>query len=91
MFLSWKQLREAVGRHVSGRLPFDSDSSRIYLLAKPHLMDIHMAKLRLEAIGVALHKTYSLGVVAPKSLFVMKHETNIAAEAIPVLRFDASG
>jgi hypothetical protein len=91
VFLSWKQLREAVGRHVSSRLPFDSDSSSIYLLAKPHLIDIYMAKLRLDAIGVALHKAYSLGVVAPKSLLGMKCEANITAEAIPVLRFDASG
>jgi hypothetical protein len=91
MFLSWKQLREAVSRHVSSRLPLNSDSSRVYLLAKPHLVDIHVAKLCLDAICVTLNKAYSLRIVTPESLLGMKREADIAAEAIPVLRFDASG
>jgi hypothetical protein len=85
MFLSRKQLCEAVSRHVCSRLPFDCNSSRIYLLAKPHLVDIHMAKLRLDAISVTLNKAYSLRIVTLESLLSVKHEADILTEAIPVL------
>jgi hypothetical protein len=91
MFLLRKQLREAVSRHISSRLPLDRDSSGVYLLTKLHLVDIDIAKLRLDAIRVALHKAYSLGVVTLESLLSIKRKANIAAEAILVLRFDASG
>jgi hypothetical protein len=90
MFLTRKQLCEADSRHLSSRLPLDNDSSSVYLLAKPHLMDVDMAKLRLDAIDVALSEAYSLRVVTLESLLGMKCEANIAAESIPVLRFDAS-
>ena len=90
MFLSRKQLCEAIRRHLSSRLPLDSDSSGIYLLAKPHLVDIDVAKLCLDTVCVTLNKAYSLRVVTPKSLLSLKRESDIAAEAIPVLRFDAS-
>jgi hypothetical protein len=91
MFLLRKQLREAVGGHLSSRLPLDRDSSGVYLLTKPHLVDIDIAKLRLDAIRVALNKAYSLRIVTLESLLSMKREANIAAEAILVLRFNASG
>jgi hypothetical protein len=90
MFLTRKQLREAVGRRLSSRLPLDSDSSSVHLLAKPHLMDVDMAKLRLDAIGVSFDKAYSLRIVAPESLLGVKRESDVAAEAIPVLRFNTS-
>jgi hypothetical protein len=85
VFLTRKQLRIAVCRHLSSRLPLDSDSSSVYLLAKPHLMDIDVAKLCLDAIDVALSKAYSLRIVTPESLLGMKRKANIAAESIPVL------
>jgi hypothetical protein len=90
VFLSRKQLCEAVSRHLSSRLPFNIDSSRIYLLAEPHLMDINMAKLRLDAISVTFDKAYSLRIVTLESLLSMKREADVAAEAILVLRFNAS-
>jgi hypothetical protein len=90
VFLSRKQFSEAIGRHFSSRFPFNSESSCVYLLAKPHLMDINMAKLCLDAISVTFDKAYSLRVVAPESLLGMKHEANVVAEAIPILRFNAS-
>jgi hypothetical protein len=34
VFLSKKQLCEAVSRHLRSRLPLNSDSSRVFLLAK---------------------------------------------------------
>jgi hypothetical protein len=91
MFLSRKQLCKAVGGHLSSRLPLNCDSSGVYLLTKPHLVDIDMAKLRLDAICVALNKAYSLRIVTPESLLSMKCKADITAEAILVLRFDASG
>ena len=48
-------------------------------------MDIDMAKLRLDAISVTLDKAYGLRIVTPESLFGMKREADVAAEAIPVL------
>jgi hypothetical protein len=90
VFLSRKQFCEAVNRHFSSRLPLNSDSSREYLLAKPHLVDINMAKLRLDAISITFNKAYSLRIVIPESLLGMKHEADVAAETIPVLRFNAS-
>ena len=53
-------------------------------------MDIDMAKLRLDAISVTFDKAYGLRIVAPESLLSIKREANVAAEAIPVLRFNAS-
>ena len=90
VFLSRKQLCEAVSRHLSSRLPLNSDSSRFYLLAKPHLVDINMAKLRLNAISVTVDKAYGLRIVTLESLLSMKREADVAAEAILVLRFNAS-
>jgi hypothetical protein len=90
MFLSRKELCEAVSRHVSSRLPLNCDSSRIYFLAKSHLVDINMAKLRLDTISVTLNKAYSLRIVTLESLLSVKCKANIAAEAIAVLRFDSS-
>jgi hypothetical protein len=90
VFLSRKQLCEAVSRHLSSRLPLNSDSSRIHLLAEPHLMDINVTKLGLDPISVALYQAYSLSVVTPESLLGMKRKADVAAEAIPVLRFNAS-
>jgi hypothetical protein len=87
VFLSRKQFSEAVSRHLSSRLPLNSDSSRVYLLAKPHLVDINMAKLRLNAICVTFDKAYSLRVVTPESLLGVERKADVAAEAIPVLRF----
>jgi hypothetical protein len=84
VFLLRKQLCEAISRHRSSRLPFNSDSSSFYLLTEPHLMDINVTKLSLDSISVA-HQAYSLSVVTPKSLLGMKREANIAAESIPVL------
>jgi hypothetical protein len=54
VFLSRKQLCEAVSRHLSSRLPFNSDSSSFHLLAEPHLMDINVTKLGLDSFSVAL-------------------------------------
>ena len=85
VFLSRKQFSEAVSRHLSSGLPFDRDSSSVYLLAKPHLVDINMAKLYLDSISVTFNKAYSLSIVAPESLLGVKCEANVAAEAIPVL------
>jgi hypothetical protein len=85
VFLSRKQLSEAVGRHLSSRLLFNSDSSSFHLLAEPHLMNVNVAKLRLNTICVAFYKAYSLSVVTPKSLLSVEREANIAAESIPVL------
>jgi hypothetical protein len=85
VFLSRKQLSEAVGRHLSSRLPFNSDSSSFHLLAEPHLMNVNVAKLRLNTICVAFYKAYSLSVVTLKSLLSVEREANIAAESIPVL------
>jgi hypothetical protein len=45
-------------------------------------MDINMAKLGLDPISVALHKAYSLGIVAPKSLLCLKREVNVTTEAM---------
>ena len=90
VFLSRKQLCEAISRHLSSRLPFNSDSASVYLLAKPHLMDINMTKLGLDSISVTLNEAYSLCIVAPESLLGVKCEADVAAEAIPVLRFNAS-
>jgi hypothetical protein len=90
VFLLRKQLCEAVSRHLSSRLPLDIDSSRIYLLAEPHLIDIDMAKLCLDAISVTFDKAYSLRIVTLESLLSIKRKANIAAEAILVLRFNAS-
>jgi hypothetical protein len=47
-------------------------------------------KLRLDAIDVALSEAYSLRVVAPESLLSVKREADVAAEAIIILRFNAS-
>jgi hypothetical protein len=90
MFLLRKQLRKAVGGHLSSRLLLNRNSSRVYLLTKLHLVDINIAKLRLDAICVALNKAYSLRIVTLESLLSIKRKANIAAEAILVLRFDAS-
>jgi hypothetical protein len=90
MLLSRKQLCEAISRHLSSRLPLNSDSSRVYLLAKPHLVDIDVTKLCLDAICVTLNKAYSLRIVTLKSLLSVQRKANIAAEAILILRFDAS-
>jgi hypothetical protein len=60
VFLPRNQLCEAVSRHPSSRLPLNSDSSRVYLLAK----------LRLDAISVTFDKAYSLRIVAPESFLV---------------------
>jgi hypothetical protein len=62
---------------------------RIYLLAEPHLIDIDIAKLRLNAISVTFNKAYSLCIVIPETLLGMKREVDVAAEAVPVLRFNA--
>jgi hypothetical protein len=85
MFLTRNRLCKAVSRHLSSRFPLDSDSSNIYLLAKPHLMDVDMAKLCLNVINIALRKAYSLRIVTPEILLVVKCKADIAAEAIPVL------
>jgi hypothetical protein len=53
VFLSRKQLYEAVSRHVSSRLLLNCDCSRVYLLAKQYLVDINIAKLCLDAISLA--------------------------------------
>ena len=90
VFLLRKQLCEAISRHLSSRLLLNSDSSTVYLLAEPHLMDINMAKLRLDAISVTFDKAYSLRIVTLESLLSMKCEADVAAEAIPVLRFNTS-
>jgi hypothetical protein len=90
MLLTRKQLCEAVSRHLSSRLPFDSDSPSVYLLVKPHLMNIIVTKLCLDVIDVALSEAYSLRIVAPESLLGVKCEAVVAAEAIPILRFNAS-
>jgi hypothetical protein len=55
VLLPRKQLGEAISRHLSRRLPLDTNSSRVYLLAKPHLVDINVAKLCLDAICVTLN------------------------------------
>jgi hypothetical protein len=88
MLLSREQLCETISRHVGSRLPFNSNPSRAEFLTEPHLMDINMAKLGLDSISVALHKAYSLGIVAPKSLLCLKREANVAIEAIPVLQLN---
>jgi hypothetical protein len=85
MLLMRKQLCEAVGTHLSSRLPFDSDSSSIYLLTKPHQMDIDVTKLCLDAVDCALSEAYSLRIVTPESLLGVKREANVAAEAISIL------
>jgi hypothetical protein len=85
VFLSREQLCEAVSRHIHSRLPLNSDSPRIHLLAEPHLMNINVAKLGLDSISVALYQAYSLSVVTPESFLAIKGEANVAAEAIPVL------
>ena len=90
MFSLRKQLCEAISRHLSSRVLLNSDSSRICLLAKPHIVDINIAKLRLDTVCVTLNKAYSLRVVTLESFLSVKRESNIAAEAILVLRFDAS-
>jgi hypothetical protein len=53
-------------------------------------VDINMAKLCLDAISVTLNKAYCLRIVKLESLLSMKHEANVAAEAILVLQFEAS-
>ena len=53
-------------------------------------MDIDMAKLRLDAISVTLDKSYSLRIATPEGLSGTKREAGVAAEAILVLRFNAS-
>jgi hypothetical protein len=63
MFLLREWLCEAVSWHLSSGLPLKSDSSRVYLLAKPHLVDINMAKLFLDTVCVTLNKAYSLRIV----------------------------
>jgi hypothetical protein len=85
MFLTRKQFCKAVSKHLSSRLPLNSDSSSIYLLAKQNLTDVDMAKPCLDAINVALRKTYSLRIVTPESLLGMKRKANVAAEVISVL------
>jgi hypothetical protein len=90
MFLLRKQLCKAVSRHLSSRLLLNRNSSGVYLLTKLHLVDINIAKLYLDAIRVALNKAYSLRIVTLESLLSIKRKANIAAEAILVLRFDAS-
>jgi hypothetical protein len=85
MFLTRKQFCKAVSRHLSSRLPLNSDSSSVYFLAKQNLMDVDMVKPCLDAINVALRKTYNLRIVTPESLLGMKRKANVAAEAIPVL------
>jgi hypothetical protein len=77
VFLTREQLCEAVSRHLSSRLPLDSDSSSVYLLAKPHLMDIDVVKLCLDAIDLALSETYSLRFVTPESLLGMKRKADV--------------
>jgi hypothetical protein len=52
-------------------------------------MNVKVAKLRLNTICVAFYKAYSPSIFTPKSLLGMKREANIAAESIPVLRFNA--
>ena len=54
-------------------------------------MDIDMTKFRLDAIGVAFYEAHSLSVVTLESFLGMKRKADIATEAIPILRFDASG
>ena len=90
VFLLRKQLCEAVSRHLSSRLLLNSDSSRVYLLAKLHLVDINIAKLCLDAISVTFNKVYSLRIITLESLLSIKREADIAAEAILVLRLNAS-
>jgi hypothetical protein len=53
-------------------------------------MNINVAKLCLDSISVALYQAYSLSIVTPESLLGVKREANVAAEAIPVLRFHTS-
>jgi hypothetical protein len=55
VFLTREQLCEVVSRHLSSRLPLNSDSSRIHFLAEPHLMDINMTKLGFNSTSVALY------------------------------------
>jgi hypothetical protein len=85
IFLLRKQLCEAVSRHLSSRLSLSSDSSRVYLLAKPRLVDINKAKLCLNAISVTFGKAYSLRIFIPESLLGMKGKANVVAKAILVL------
>jgi hypothetical protein len=90
VFLLRKQLCEAVSRHLSSRLPLNSDPFSFHLLAEPHLMNVDVTKLSLDLISVALYKAYSLSVVTLESLLSVQRKANIAAELIPVLRFNAS-
>jgi hypothetical protein len=53
-------------------------------------MDIDMAKLRLKAISVTFDKPYSLRIVTSESLLGLWRKADVAAEAIQVLRFNAS-
>jgi hypothetical protein len=82
VFLTREQLSKAVGRHLSSGFPLNSNPSSFHLLAEPHLININIAKLCLNAICVAFHKAYSLSVVTPKSLLSVKRKANIAAELI---------
>jgi hypothetical protein len=90
MVLLRKQLCKAVSRHVSSRLLLNCDSSRVYLLAKPHLIDINIAKLCLDAICITLNKAHSLCIITLESFLSMKCKANIIAKVILVLRFNAS-
>ena len=83
-----KQLCEAVSKHLSSRLPLNSNSSQVYLLAEPHLMDIDMARLRSDAISITFDKAYSLRIATPESLFGEKCKADVAVQAIPVLWFN---
>ena len=53
-------------------------------------MDINIAKLYLDAISVTFNKAYSLRIVTLESLLSIKRKADVAAEAILVLRLNAS-
>jgi hypothetical protein len=90
MLLLRKQLYKAISRHLSSRLLLNSNSSRVYLLAKLYLVDINITKLCLDAICVTLNKIYSLRIVTLKSLLSVQCKANIAAEVILILQFNTS-
>jgi hypothetical protein len=53
-------------------------------------MDINIAQLCLDAVGITLNKAHCLSIVTPESFLGVKDEADIAAEAILVLRFNTS-
>jgi hypothetical protein len=53
-------------------------------------MDINIAQLCLDAVGITLNKAHCLSIVIPESFLSVKEKADIAAEAIPVLRFNTS-